>query len=101
MPFKWNLKELLCRDGLDGRIFWPPDTQDWEIGLQEMTARRNEYIHHGRIEDYDLNIRDARRLTSLISIWLLKRLGYPFEKLNEIDEDWSLARRAEFDNPCY
>jgi hypothetical protein len=99
VPFKWKLKQLFERDELDPRMFWPAETEDWESELKQMSTRRNQYIHSGHIENYYQNSRDIYRLRFMLSVWILKRLGYPISELNEAEEDWLLARTKKLRLP--
>jgi hypothetical protein len=55
---------------------WPKDTEVI-IELSRIIDRRNEYIHEGRIDDFDVYLFDFARIRHLVELLILKLLECP------------------------
>jgi hypothetical protein len=70
-----------------------PASKNAKREFQRLVEGRNEFTHRGKIRDYERSLQDFHRLRYIVGVILLKLLDYPLDRLNEDEEDRSLARR--------
>jgi hypothetical protein len=82
LPLYQRLEALARQSKLDLTKLWPPQA-DITQELQQLAARRNQYMHTSKTDDYSKVFYDFYRLQAMIELWILKLLGYPDSEINE------------------
>ncbi len=80
-PFPQQLYNLLCDYEVDLDKVFPPSSGIL-TALEEISARRNKYIHSAEMDGVDKYIKDFSRLQVISELLILKVLSYPNDAVN-------------------
>lgn len=65
--------------------------------LKGVVNRRNHYTHQNKIEDPGVAEGDVALIRFLLSLWILKELGYPIEHFSQYDPDLAMVEWAIYE----